>query len=464
MNHHNLRHISFCMAAAMLIAAATAEGAPKKKKRTIESVKTEQTQTKREIKETGKKLNDNKRETERGLVELNRLRNQSQELKFEISSRQTTLDSLNKQISIVEDSVNKLDKRIDALREAYIVSLRRTQGHHRTSDKIAFLFSAKTFKEAYRRFRYLGEFSDWQKSRTRELKSEMQLLDQRRKRLSEYQNQRMLEVSRLSADRQQLDAKESETATLVASLKAKGGELQKLLQQKEAKAQALDRELDKLIAAEQARIERERAEKLRREQEAAKKRKEAAERKKKEANKEMATTPPQDPTPSKKGNVQKPELRKPANEPEMSFAETERKLSGSFSANKGRLLFPVGGSYRVVRGFGKQQHPDMRFVQTDNSGIDIEAKPGTGARAIYAGRVASVMQYPGCNNIVIVRHGDFYSVYSNLGALNVKIGDDVNAGQRIGTIFSDPAEDNRAILHFELRRGSTKLNPMEWVR
>ena len=100
---------------------------------------------------------------------------------------------------------------------------------------------------------------------------------------------------------------------------------------------------------------------------------------------------------------------------------------------------------------------------TENNGVDIAVKGGTSARAIFPGRVASVMQYPGCGNIVIVRHGDFYSVYSNMGQLAVKVGDDLAAGQRIGTIFTDP-ETGSATLHFELRRGSQKLNPMEWVK
>ena len=103
----------------------------------------------------------------------------------------------------------------------------------------------------------------------------------------------------------------------------------------------------------------------------------------------------------------------------------------------------------------------MRNIETDNNGIDITVAAGTSARAIFAGKVASIMQYPGCNNIVIIRHGDYYAVYSNMGQLAVRVGDNVAAGQRIGTIFSDAGS---ATLHFELRHGSSKLNPTEWLR
>ena len=145
-------------------------------------------------------------------------------------------------------------------------------------------------------------------------------------------------------------------------------------------------------------------------------------------------------------------------------AEADRKLNGSFEGNKGNLLFPVSGKYRIVRGFGRQKHPELEHVETDNSGIDVEALSGSYARAIFAGKVSAIFKQPGFNTIVMVRHGSYLSIYANLAGLNVKVGDAVKAGQRIGSIYADPDDGNRAILHFELRKERQKLNPTLWVK
>lgn len=118
----------------------------------------------------------------------------------------------------------------------------------------------------------------------------------------------------------------------------------------------------------------------------------------------------------------------------------------------------------MVRGFGRQKHPELEHVETENSGIDIEALGGGSARAVFEGRVSEIFRQPGYNTIVMVRHGNFLTIYANIDKLSVKKGDTVKAGQAIGTIFADPDEDGRLILHFELRKERTKLNPLLWVK
>lgn len=450
------------LAIACLLTMAATDASGKKKRqpaRTIERVKTEQQQTRREIKETGKKITEITRKTKDQLKQLETLRSEVAQLNFDIARRQSAVDTLNRRIAVASDSIRAVEKRVEKLRAAFVKSIRASQGNRVATNRLTFIFSAKSFSEGLRRMRYLGEFGDWQRGRSAELRGQLDVLAREKATLDSLARLRTVELEAMNTNRTTLAGRQRETSELVASLKSRGSELQQALQQKEDRARQLDNELDRLIAAEQARLERERIERQKREEA------ELAERRRKRAADEKARA--QAAASGSKAEPAKPAAPaknvKPSAPAPTGVAAAERKLSGDFASNKGRLLFPVGGSYRIVRGFGRQRHPDMRYVQTDNSGIDIAASPGTSARAVFNGRVASVMQYPGCNNIVIVRHGEYYAVYSNLGALAVKVGDDVAAGQRIGTIFSD-ADNTSAVLHFELRRGSTKLNPTEWVR
>ena len=142
----------------------------------------------------------------------------------------------------------------------------------------------------------------------------------------------------------------------------------------------------------------------------------------------------------------------------------ERTLSGSFESNKGNLLFPVPGKYRIVKPFGRQKHPELKYVETDNGGIDIEVPGGTTARAVFEGKVTGIFKPDGYNTVVLVRHGNYITVYANLASITVKPGQMVKTGETIGTIFADPDDDNNAILHFEIRKEREKLNPTLWVK
>ena len=117
----------------------------------------------------------------------------------------------------------------------------------------------------------------------------------------------------------------------------------------------------------------------------------------------------------------------------------------------------------VVGTFGEQQHQELKYVRTNNSGIDIRTNAGADARAVFKGVVTRVFVVPGYNNSVIVRHGNYLTVYSNLSQVYVQAGDQVNTRQALGRIFSDPAEGNATVLHFQLWKEKTKLDPQPWL-
>ncbi len=131
-------------------------------------------------------------------------------------------------------------------------------------------------------------------------------------------------------------------------------------------------------------------------------------------------------------------------------------VGGTISQRKGKLGWPVRG--KIVRRFGTQPHPDVPSVKIQNSGIDINAGPSETVEAVFAGKVISLRKIPGLNNVIMIRHGGFYTVYSNVEHPQVKTGNNVQAGQQLGL-----TTEKGDALHFEIWKGKTPLNPASWL-
>ena len=414
-----------------------------KPKRSAANVRKEQQATKKQIKETTQKINQNTKETKKHLSRLNSLNSEIQAKNTEISKIQVGVDSIVRKIGTINDSITILNNNIELLRANYINSLRKLQGTTGSMSPLSFIFSSRSFTEAYRNMRYMQQFNKWRKNKLTDIKKAESTLSERRVLLDSMQQSRNFEMSKLNSSRKELENAKVQTDKIVAKLKSEGKSLRTVLRQKQEQQRRLDRELDKIIAEEQARIERQRREQERKNKNTASNKKTQSDGTSNDNNAAEKSANPQ---------------------PATSMAAADRALTGSFESNQGKLLFPVTGKYRIVKEFGRQKHPQLDNVETENSGIDIEALSSKQARAVFEGTVSATFKQPGYGTIVMVRHGNYLTIYANLASINVKNGDKVRTGQTIGTIFTDPDEDNKAILHFELRKERTKLNPMLWVR
>ncbi len=468
-----------CLISAVDLSAA------KPRKRTVSGVKKEQHDNKRAIKQTAEQLEANAKNTERTLNALNSLNAEMKIKEGEIRRLEQQIDSADRQIAATADSITALDDNLKQLRDTYAKAVRRTEtGQRAKSSKLAFIFSANSFRQAYSRSRYLKEFSEWRGRKSEQIVKMQAELNDKKERLDKIRASRTSKLKSLNASKAELGQRQAETAELVSELKQQGSSLKRVLKAQEAKAKALDTELERLIAEEQRRIEEEEARKAEEARIAAEaaKAKEAQENKKeknekakskedsksKKEKKSDKQTAPITVNPTVANTETKPEP-KPVEKPNTTTtspatAETTRKLTGTFESNKGRLLFPVSGKYKIVRPFGRHKHPDLPYVVTDNSGIDIEAEPGGQARAIFDGKVSAIFHQPGYNTIVMIRHGNYLTIYANITDLLVKNGDELQQGQPIGKIYADPDDNGRSILHFEIRKEKEKLNPSLWVK
>lgn len=422
-----------------------------KKKRSINSVKREQQAAQKNIKETAKKLDANTKRTEQGLMRLNELETELKMKTQQIEGLRSSLDSLDSHIKLAGDSMAVFEKRLAELKDEYARALRKMQGSYRDTDMLSYIFSSKNFSEAAARYRYLREFSNWRKRKTQEIAMASQRVDAQRQQLGSLHGNRSRTLQSLAGAESQLRAQRDETDQMVSQLKKEGSQLQAVIAKNQKRLKSLDNELDRMIVAEQQRIEKQRkAEEQRRAEQ---------ERKAKQKNKAKASQGNKN-----KGRKHQQPTTTPNAKPQQGLAEADRHLSGSFESNKGRLLFPVRGHYTIVRGYGRQQHPELPNVVTDNSGIDIAAAEGTRARSVFEGTVSGVFSHDGYSRVVMIRHGSYISIYANLSNINVKVGDKVKANQDLGTISRDPQYGNRPVLHFELRRERAKLNPLQWVK
>lgn len=426
-----------------------------KPRRDIKSVKREQKAVAAEVRKTDAALSLNMRETERNLGRLNLLQRRVAESREAIAVSQRGVDSLDAAIGRRNDTITLLSSRLNTLRDSYARALRRQQLYPRVNSPIAFIFSASSAADAYRRIRYLREYDRWRSARTHELTAAAEAVKEARAHLENTRSVRAAALDDLHRQRAGLAREEASTDSLVKSLRTQGKTLRAVLAEKQRRADALDRELDRLIAEEQARQEAERraAEERRRKEQQAK------------AAKPSAKTSAKGSEGTRKGTAKAAGNKARSVATLDSEAAADRKLSGSFEANKGRLLFPVAGRYRIVRGYGLQNHPELKHVKTNNNGIDIEVAPGTDARAIFDGHVSAIFRLPGYANIVMVRHGKYISLYANLASTYVAKGQEVKAGQPVGRILTENEADGGATtFHFELRRERAKLNPLEWVK
>ena len=403
----------------------------------LDKLKKERQASKKQLRQTRQQIKANTRETERNLRALEGLRVDIARQQRIISAANISADSVGRAMAAVEDSIAMAEASLKRLKASYASSLRKMQGQMNPRSRWTFLLSASNLREIYRRARYLKQVKEAQEAKARRVKEARLLLTERRNRLASLNTERRNHLERAALAGRQLEEKRAETDRVIASLRQKKGELQQTLQELEARRRRLDSQIDALIAQQ-----------IRNQEEA---------RKKKEAKKKQSADASRKKTDSSG-------KKKPSSPPLQQTADPDRELSGSFASNRGRLLFPVSGSYTIVRSFGLQKHPELPNVTTDNSGIDIAVKPGTPVRAVFTGKVSAIFRQPGFGTIVMLRHGSYISIYAGLASINVRNGQEVSTGQTLGAVAPDDADPGRGLLHFELRNERTKLNPLQWVR
>lgn len=400
-----MKYLSFIIT--ILIACSSTFALAQKTK---ESVEKEIADIKKEIAMANRLLNEtakNKQSTINQIALLNKKIEQRGKLVNTYSRR---IKELDKEIENGQNNAKTLNNDLKKLQQEYAKMIEIAYKNRNEYNNLAFLFSADNFNQAFLRHRYLQQFSDARKTKMTQIASTEKKINQQieKNRLERAEQKRLLEEEKTQKDIMEKEKKELNT--MVQSYKNKEKDIQKSIKDKEQQTRKLEKIIENIIAEEV---------------------KKAAAKNKNTNDKNTSSTP------------------------------AETKLASSFVNNKGKLPWPSEKGI-VSSPFGKHPHPVSPKVIVQNNGIDIATPENTMARAIFDGEVVSVNKISGANTAVIIRHGNYFTVYSNLDEVLVKRGDQVKTKQEIGRIHTDNTE-GKTELHFELWQDKNRLDPEQWL-
>lgn len=400
----------------------------------------------KQISESETLLNTTKKDVGSQLNGLAALTGQIEERKRYILTINNDVESIERELTSLERQLTRLQRDLKDKKQKYDSSVQYLYKNRSIEEKLMFIFSAKSLAQTYRRLRYVREYATYQRLQGEEVLKKQEQVNRKKAELQQVKAAKEGLLKEREAEKAKLEVQEKEKKTLVANLQKKQKGLQNELSKKRREANQLNARIDRLIAEEIEKARKRAEEEARREAAA---RKKADEKKEETATKTATTT-----TERVKAKVAPLET--------YSMSRDDRELSGNFVNNRGKLPIPITGPYIITSHYGQYSVEGLRNVKLDNKGIDIQGKAGAQARAIFDGKVAAVFQLNGLFNI-LVRHGDYISVYCNLSSASVKQGDNVTTKQALGQVFSDGSDNGRTVLHFQLRREKEKLNPEPWL-
>lgn len=446
-----MKRIFLLLMACCLLSTLSAQSTRK-----IKELEAKRKELHQQIAESETLLQSTKKDVKSQLENLALLTGQIEERRKYVNTIESDVNTLNGEITSLQKQLNKLQRELKDKKQKYETSVQYMYRNKSVQEKLMFIFSAENLSQTYRRLRYVQEYANFQRLQGMEIERKQKQVTTKKKELEQTKKAKEKLLKQGEAEKAKLEIQEKERQTLVTNLQKKQKGIQSEISKKKRSAQQLNAQIDRLIEIEIEKARKRAEEEARRKKAAAEAAAKAAAAKKAESEKK---TTPVGGTSSKGTEKPKtPEKAAPVEKFELN--NEDRQLSGSFERNRGILPVPITGPYVVVSHYGQYAVDGLRNVKLDNKGIDIKGKPGAKARAIFEGEVSAIFQYNGLNNI-LVRHGNYISVYCNLSSVSVAKGAKVGTRAILGTVHTDSS--GNAVLHFQLRKETAKLNPELWL-
>ena len=449
----------------------------------IRGLQKQRSQIQQKIKQQEKALRANQADVKKRLQNLMVINTEIGERQKNINNIQKDITHIESNMDILKAQLETLEKQLAERKARYIKSMSFVTRQHTFQDRLMFILSAHDFSQMYRRMRFVREYAAYQRVQGEAVKAKQAQVDEKHRQLVTVRGHKSNLLAKGEQERKALEGQQTEQKNVVASLQKQQKTIQQVIAQQRKKDEQLNAEIDRQIAIEVEKARKRAAEEARKKAQAeaearenarriaeAKAReqrlKEAAEQasakqraraeqaaREAEADREAAERKAEADARRNKKEIES--VREDVQEMSL-MTSVDRKLSGSFEANRGRLPMPITGGYRVVSHFGQYNVEGLKGVKLDNKGINILGQPGARARSIYDGEVSAVFGFSG-SMVVMVRHGSYISVYCNLSSVSVSRGQKVSTRQALGTV----GRDN--ILQFQLRHNMSKLNPESWI-
>jgi septal ring factor EnvC (AmiA/AmiB activator) len=384
----------------------------------------------------GQSINELRKEKEKTSQEIeyiNNLLNETNQKSKTSINRLTILDkkirlqeslitNINSELSYLDSTIQRSSRNIDTLnadleliKSRYAGMIRYARRNQDQNNQLVFLFSAEDFNQAYKRFVYLKQYADYRRTQAEEINDLKEKLGRLIEDLNNRKGDKQQLLSSKISQTEKYSRQKADQKEYYSTLQQKEKDLRRKLENEQRMAKKLDQEIEKIIAEEARKVVEESRKPVPR------------------AAKEPAAKP---------------------------TAETKN-LSDNFSSNKGKLPWPLQKGL-ITEHFG--DHPDqvLKRVIRRNAGIDITTQSGSKARAVFRGEVTKVLALGG-NWAIILRHGSYLTVYSNLSNVSVQAGQKVDTKQEIGTVFTDRDDDNKTVLKFQIWYENSKLDPEKWL-
>ncbi|TCD27512.1 peptidase M23 [Pedobacter psychrodurus] len=394
----------------------------------------------REIEQLQKNLNKTASGKKLTIQQINTINAQIRLRQDKIGTINSEIKNLDNQISQNTNTVHTLQGQLGDLKKEYAGMIRFAQRNRNSYDKMMFIFAAKDFNQAYKRIKYLQQFSQYRKKQAGYIENTQQDLNGKIKVLDKTLREKSDLLKEQERERERLGKDKSEQSVVLKKLSKDEKQYKQDITSRKKQQAQIDRAISAAIqrAIEEAR--RKAAEEARRK--AAEEARIAAAKAKAE-NKPVPTAPAT-PTPKAKSTG------------ELLTATPEAaRLSAGFENNRGRLPWPVATG-TITERFGLHKIDQASYT---NDGVDITTTDGAPVRAVFAGKVAAVQVMMG-RTVVLINHGEYFTVYQNLKSVSVSVGNSVDTKQTIGVVASTGDD---AVLKFQIRRGQAALNPEAWI-
>ena len=388
-----------------------------------EALQDKKAKIQKEIKLTNTLLQKANKEKNQSLTTLNTLNKQIQSrqeiiqmLDLEVKMASIQIGNLKQQIQETQQSIVTQQELLDTLKSEYALMIRHAYLNRNAYDRLAFVFSAQGYNQAFKRLRYLQEYSQFRQKQVEEiqlieqkLNDELLALKRQKVLLIVAKNEKTESLKASQIEIGILDNEQSSQKKLLFRLRKKEKQLKKELQSKQSLAKELDKQIRKIIE-EEIRLAKAQA--------------------------------------SKESDI-------------LALTPEEQELADNFTSNKGKLPWPVERGVIIER-FGVQAHPVLRGIETFNNGVKITTEEGAIVRAVFEGTVSRIIDIPGAGKAVILSHGDYFSVYSNLLKVSVKRGQSVLHKEKIGTVLTK-TNPKESITELQIWKGSEKMDPSSWL-
>lgn len=374
----------------------------------IEQMQKERADIEQQITESEKILQGTENDIATQVANLNTITARLKERRRLLDQTKRDIRSLNTQTQKLENEIKQLQQEYDECSTRYADACRFYQHQQVSFNPVTFLFSSSSFRQLTRRMRYIGEYSKSLTTLAEDIRAKQDTLKNRKEQIELARQEKLVLQKEQQKNEAAVAAEEKNQRAIVNKLQSKRSSLKKEIQAQQKKITSLNKEIDRQI--------------------------------------ELAIK----------------EQQKASDKATPVKVEEDIKLTGSFESNKGKLPVPITGPYLIVGNFGVQNVAGMRDVKINNLGVDLQGNSGSQARAVFDGVVSTVFQQGKGQIGVLVRHGKYISVYCNLSDISVAKGDKLKTGDIIGNI--QVSENGQYILHFQLHKETTKLNPSEWLR